>query len=110
MTEEEMRRYRYLRKEIAVERERMAKMAGDERARRIAEIIAEKIERAETEAERIERFIADVEEPAVRMLMVERYIHGRSWRAAGQRIGWRSEDAARKTVKRYFKKTGNGRK
>ena len=48
MTEEEMRRYRYLRKEIAVERERMAKMAGDERARRIAEIIAEKIERAET--------------------------------------------------------------
>ena len=52
MTEEEMRRYRYLRKEIAVERERMAKMASDERAKRIAEIIAEKIERAETEAER----------------------------------------------------------
>ena len=104
MTEEEMRRYRYLRKEIAIERERMAKMAGDERAKRIEKIIAEKIERAETEAERIERYIADVEEPVVRMLMVERYVYGRSWRAAGQRIGWRSEDAARKTVKRYFKK------
>lgn len=104
MKEEEMRQYRYLRKEISIERERMEKMEGDERAKRIEKIIAEKIERAETEAERIERYIADVEEPVVRMLMVERYIHGRSWIAAGRRIGWRSEDAARKVVKRYFKK------
>ena len=91
MTEEEMRRYRYLRKEIAVERERMAKMAGDERAKRIAEIIAEKIERAETEAERIERYIADVEEPVVRMLMVERYIHLQDIRVARLRAFYNRE-------------------
>ena len=106
MTEGEMMRYRWLRREITLDRERLARCRREKCARKIEAEIERKIRRAETEAERIERFIADVEEPVVRMLMVERYIHGRSWRAAGQRIGWRSEDAARKTVKRYFKKAG----
>lgn len=102
MTEDEMMRYRWLRREIALDRERLARCRREKCARKIEAAIERKIRRAETEAVRIEEYVATIDEPVVRMLVVERYINGRTWRDAGRKCGWITEDAARKRVRRYL--------
>ena len=106
MSERELREYRWLIREIAHERDRLAKCKRDADKERIAEIIEGKIERSREAEEKVERYIAEVRDPVVRMLMVERYIYGRTWREAGMRVGWRGEDAARKIVMRYLRNGG----
>ena len=102
MTEDEMMQYRWLRREIALDRERLARCRREKCARKIEAAIERKIRRAETEAVRIEEYVATIDEPVVRMLVVERYINGRTWRDTGRKCGWITEDAARKRVRRYF--------
>lgn len=106
MNERELREYRWLIREIAHERDRLARCKRDADKAGIASIIEEKIERSRAAAEQVERYIADVRDPVVRMLMVERYINGRTWGEAGRRVGWRGEDAARKIVMRYLRSGG----
>lgn len=53
MTEDEMMRYRWLRREIALDRERLARCRREKCARKIEEAIERKILRAEVETVRI---------------------------------------------------------
>ena len=67
--------------------------------------LSARYEKLKTILDEIEKFIYSIDDSTVRLLIVLRYVEGRTWRAAANQVfGHPCEDRARKRVQAYFKK------
>lgn len=125
MTLRELSQLRALHREIRLDTERLARLditlypsaklmdvSPEENAARTAairKIIREKRSRCLAERERLERYIASVDDSLIRQAMTLRFVDGLGWRAAAMRIGGgNTEESVKKMVYRYLKRTGGG--
>ena len=113
MTRAELRRYSCLCREIDMERERLRELeetadgvgavrpggtgggsgvsdpVGNRAARldELRRVIAGKADEALEERLRLERYIASLEDPYIRMIITARYVQGRSWAGVADCVG-----------------------
>lgn len=123
MTLQELSQLRDLHREIRIDSERLSYLDAslystyrlrelkppetDMRVASIRKIILEKRSRCIAERERIERYIASVDDSLIRMALTLRFVDEMGWRAVAMRIGGgNTEDSVKKMVYRYL----NGQK
>lgn len=132
MTKKELSQYYYLKKEIAADQRRLAKLKteayhpasptlsdeppgphnNDSRIERLAleitdleAIIAAKQIQCIHERAKLERFIADIEDSRMRLIFSYRYVDRLRWTAVAYRIGGgNTTDSVRKAHDRYLQK------
>lgn len=68
------------------------------------QIIAQGIERYLKDVELLTSFIYQIEESDVRLILIKRYIQGKSWQAVALETGALDEGAPRKKLCRYLEK------
>lgn len=132
MTKKELSQYYYLKKEIAADQRRLARLKteayhpaspilsdeppgphnNDSRIERLAleitdleAIIAAKQIQCIHERAKLERFIADIEDSRMRLIFSYRYVDRLRWTAVAYRIGGgNTTDSVRKAHDRYLQK------
>lgn len=73
------------------------------------QLLAEAMLRAETERNKIERYIADIEEPEIRVIMRLRHIEGMNWERIGDEINMERTTVSKK-YKRYLSAENSGKR
>lgn len=115
MTMRELSQLRYLRREIEREREELAGRARERpvssyHAAETAETcgrIAVRLEQHIAERDRLETYIAAIDDSLTRQAFVLRFSDGLSWRAVAYRIGGgNTADGIRMQCVRYLRKNG----
>lgn len=103
MTNRELKQYHQLKLEIDEEAQRVSSMRS-ENAKRAATVVDRKLKRLYAQQARIERYIADIDDPLVRRIMVARYIECQSWEGVARKLGGRNTaESVRKICERWFK-------
>lgn len=113
MTLRELSQLRYLRREVDLDRERLAGLvrerpASAAHASEIAEKcgqIVVKMEQRIAERDRLEAYIAAIDDSLTRQAFKLRFMDGLSWRAVAYRIGGgNTADGIRKRCQRYVRR------
>lgn len=113
MTMRELSQLRYLRREIELEREQLAGLVRERpvSAVHVAETaekcrrLAARMEQHIAERDRLETYIAVIEDSLTRQAFVLRFVDGLSWQAVAYRIGGgNTADGIRKRCQRYVQK------
>ncbi len=130
MTLKELSQLYYLKREIAMDRERLAELeqkalpgaqvmsgmpaspnVGDKLAKYAVEIadlravIEEKCRRCLAEQQRLEKYIAGIEDSFIRQIFTCRFVDGLTWQQVAQKLGGKnSADGVRMLSKRFLAK------
>ncbi len=130
MTLKELSQLYYLKREIAMDRERLAELeqkalpgaqvmsgmpaspnVGDKLAKYTVEIadlravIEEKCRRCLAEQQRLEKYIAGIEDSFIRQIFTCRFVDGLTWQQVAQKLGGKnSADGVRMLSKRFLAK------
>ncbi len=128
ITVESLSQLRYLKREIAMERERIAELRsmaeygttkygdgirGGKKSDRtglyaselayLTELVAENMQRCICQLLRLQQFINEIENSEMRIIMYERYIKGRSWLSIAFLLGYHDEQVPRRKHDRFIK-------
>lgn len=79
MTGKELEQLKYLTKEIEMDKRRLLELTQGERRTDIPAIIEDKLRRCEAERERLEQYIAGIDDTFTRQIFINRYAAGLSW-------------------------------
>lgn len=110
MTLHELNQLRYLRQELSTDRRRLAALVKErpDNPAEMAEIcgrIAERMKRCSAEIERLEAYIAAIDDSLTRQAFVLRFTDGLSWQAVAYRIGGgNTVGSVKMLVWRYLKR------
>lgn len=130
MTLHELSKLYWLKQEIATEQERLREIeskaygagasrmgaapGGSDPGRKteryavmienIRETIKRKVAQSIEERERLEQYIAGIDDPLIRQIFVARFVDGKTWAEVAYTVGgWNTPDSVKKACYRYLK-------